>query len=180
MIALAQRFKVYENAYPHFVTCTVVHWIPVFCRDDYFKVLTDSLVYCIEHKGLLIHGYVIMPNHFHAICSKNDGCLSDTIRDVKRYTAISLSQKLKSDGRHIWLIAMRRAGGITAQTKVWDDGFHPEQIQTEAFFIQKLDYIHKNPIRAGYVEDPCDWKYSSAAFYYDGRESVLPLTPIDW
>ena len=177
---MPQRFKVHDGAYPHFITCTVIHWIPVFCRDDYFAILADSLIYCATHKGLQIHGFVLMPNHWHALCSQIEGRLTDVMRDLKTYTSKGLAKKLEEDGRSIWLTAMRRAAGETAGVKVWDDHFHPEQVHTEPFFRQKLEYMHNNPLRAGFVADPCSWKYSSAGFYYQQQESVVPITAIEW
>ena len=65
-------------------------------------------------------------------------------------------------------------------TKLRDDEFHPEQVHSEPFFQQKCAYIHDNPVRAGYVENPCDWKYSSAGLYYEDREPVVPVETIAW
>jgi REP element-mobilizing transposase RayT len=157
-----------------------VHWIPIFSRDDYFHVLADSLTYCSEHKGLQIHGYVIMPTHFHASLFQPDGKLSDVMRDMKKHTSKEIARKLKEDGRELWLSAMERAAGNRDGVTVWQEAFHPEQIHNESFFNQKLDYIHTNPVRAGYVDDPCDWKYSSAGFYYRETESIVPITPVLW
>ena len=53
-----------------------------------------------------------------------------------------------------------------------------EEVQN--FFEQKLDYLHDNPVRAGYVTDPCDWKYSSAGFYHKEVPSVVPIAPMEW
>lgn len=55
------------------MTCVVTDWIGIFCRDDYFKILDDSLAFCAENKGLLMHGYVLMPNHFHSLATQEDG-----------------------------------------------------------------------------------------------------------
>lgn len=177
---MPQRFKVYEAEYPYFITSAIVHWIPVFCRDDYFAVLADSLTYCSVHKGLRVHCYVIMPNHFHTICSVADGSLPDVIRDLKKHTSKLLAGKLEEDRRNIWLTAMRRAGGTTSDVKIWDDTYYPEQVRTSDFFNQKLDYIHNNPVRAGFIANPAAWKYSSAGFYYREDESVVPIVPLMW
>ena len=177
---MPQHFKIYEGVYPHLVTSTVVYWIPVFCRDDYFRLLTDSLCHCIERKGLMVHAYVIMPNHFHAVLSQTDGRLSDVIRDLKKHTSKALAAKLELDGRMTWLAAMRRAAGHEGGVRVWDEAFHPEQVHTEAFCQQKLDYMHNNPVRAGYISDPSEWKYSSAAACFRGEGSAVPITPIEW
>lgn len=174
------RFKVHDGGYPHFTTNTVIYWIPVFCREDYSRVLIDSVNYCIEHKGLLVHGYVLMPNHFHAICSQTDGRLSDAMRDLKRHTASTILDKLAADGRLLWLRAFRNACGGEGSGKMWDDAFHPEQVHSRRFFEQKLGYMHNNPVRAGYVANPEDWKYSSAGFYYKDRTSEIPITGLEW
>jgi putative transposase len=177
---LPQHFKVHEREYPYFVTSTVVYLIPVFVRDDYFRVLTDSLVFCCVNKGLVVHAFVIMPNHFHVICSHPDGNISDVIRDIKKHTSKQITRMLEEDGRRSWLAAMKNASGESGGIRVWEEGFHPEQVRTQAFYEQKLDYIHNNPIRAGFVCDPSAWKYSSAAFYYKEDESPVPVTPILW
>jgi REP element-mobilizing transposase RayT len=49
--------------------------------------------------------------------------------------------------------------------KVWQDGYHPEMIYSNKFFFQKLNYIHMNPVKAGIVELPEDYYYSSARNY---------------
>ena len=177
---MPQRFKVQEGSYPHFITSSVVHWIPAFNRLDYFQILADSFIYCIEKKGLVVHANVFMPNHFHAICSQTDGRLSDAIRDLKRFTSRQVTEQLERDGRGIWLRAMQRAAGNRDGARLWDEAFHPEQICSEAFFKQKLDYLHDNPVRAGFVDDPSDWKHSSAGFYYRDQPSIIPITPIEW
>lgn len=172
------RFKVHDPLYPHFITSTVLHWIPVFCRDDYFAVLVNSLAHCVENRGLVIHGFVLMPNHFHMLCSQSKSDLVGVIRDMKRYTSHQITQMLERDGRNVWLHAMQRAANNEAQAKLWDTSFHPEQVYTEEFCQQKMDYMHNNPVRAGYVEQPQDWKYSSAGFYYEDKESIIPIDPL--
>ena len=108
----------------------------VFSRQDYFRVLTDSLNYCIQNKGLVVHAYVLMPNHFHLICSALAG-LSAVMRDMKKHTSKLLAQKIVEDGRHLWLTAMERAAGNTSQVRIWDEAFHPEQIYTASVFFSR-------------------------------------------
>ena len=75
---------------------------------------------------------------------------------------------------------MEHAGGERSAFAMWQEGFHPEQIYSESFFKQKLDYMHANPVRAGFVNNPCEWRYSSAALYLREGESLVPVTPIEW
>ena len=49
----------------YFSTCTVTEWLCVFKEEKYFDIIIESLKYCIDHKGLLMLGFVIMPTHLH-------------------------------------------------------------------------------------------------------------------
>ena len=180
MILLPKHFRVHEGCYPHFITNVVPHWIPIFSGEDYFRILVDTLTFCAANKGLLIHGYVLMPNHYHLLCSQEDAKLSEVIRDMKGYTSRLIAPKLREDGRLDWLRALTRRLADGERISVWQEEFHPEQVYSQPFFEQKLNYIHDNPVRAGFVEKVEDWKYSSAGFYYSDKPSPIPMTPIQW
>ena len=59
--------------------------------------------------------------------------------------------------------------------KVWQEGFHPIAIDTGDFFQQKLDYLHENPVRKGFVEKPEQWRSSSARNYFLDGHSVITV-----
>ena len=81
---MATRYRFGEDGFPHFVTCTVINWIDVFTREEYKAIIIDSLKYCIENKGLEVHGYVIMHNHIHLLISTaSENKLQDLVRDFK-------------------------------------------------------------------------------------------------
>ena len=114
------------------------------------------------------------------ICSQETGQLSEVIGDFKRFVCRKIAEKLDEDGRELWFRAMRKAAGNESGVKLWNEAFHPEQVHSKAFFEQKLAYMHNNPIRAGFVEDPCNWKYSSAGLYYRGEISLVRVIPVEW
>ena len=62
--------------------------------------------------------------------------------------------------------------------QLWQEGSHPQAIKTEAMMLQKIEYIHNNPVRRGYVDDPTHWRYSSARCYA-GRTGLID-TVVDW
>jgi putative transposase len=173
-------FKVHDDNYPHFVTIATVQWMTLFLRHEYTKIVLDSLRFCQKEKGLRIHAYVIMPDHLHLILSAIE--LARVIGLFKSFTAREIIAQLKADNSrlYLWLAedAARKAG--EGEHRIWQDGFHPEQVHTKPFFEQKLAYIHDNPVRRGLVSMPSHWLHSSAAFYYDGLESVLEVAPIEW
>jgi len=60
----------------------------------------------------------------------------------------------------------------------WQEGSHPQRMENAAMMKQKVDYIHANPVRRGYVGFPEHWRYSSAGSYV-GMQSLVPVS-MDW
>ena len=59
--------------------------------------------------------------------------------------------------------------------KVWQDEYHPQLVYSDSVCYQKLEYMHNNPLRKGFVEKPEDWVYSSARNYAVGDRSILKV-----
>lgn len=176
-------YKIFSEAnYLYFVTCTITEWIPVFTSIPYFQIIIDSLKYCRENKGLKLNAYVIMPNHLHLIVhTQPDTNLSDVMRDFKRYTSKAISDQLEEHNQKLFLGVFAEAAlSARGNTKyrIWQDRFHPEAIQSERFYKQKLNYLHDNPRRKGFVASPHDWLYSSARNYYLGDDSIIEIDKI--
>jgi hypothetical protein len=77
---------------------------------------------------------------------------------------------------------LRAQATADRERRFWQPSRHPEAIQTERFWQQKLDYLHDNPRRKGLVRHPQDWRWSCAAWYFtDGQQAIdVPLTRIAW
>jgi putative transposase len=160
---------------PHFLTCTVVDWIDLFSKPELAQILLDSLDFLQQQRRLTVHGYVIMENHLHLIATAAD--LSREVASFKSFTARSIVDGLQ-EGRSAHLLAQLKTHKLphkTGQTyQVWQEGSHPQAIGSEAMLAQKLDYIHHNPVRRGYVDDPAHWRYSSYRNYI-GQPGLLPI-----
>ncbi len=176
---MVRRYKVHEHGLiPHFVTWTLTEWLPIFLSDAYCRILTDSLGYCRREKGLLVHAYVIMPTHMHAVLSVRE-CfdLSDVLRDARKFTAKAIVQQLKKDDRTLfeWVFrdAAEKSGRPGVSYQVWQEGTHPVVVESENFAIQKIEYLHSNPVRKGLIELSEHWRYSSAGFYAFERTGPL-------
>ena len=168
-----------DGQYVYFITSTVVHWIPLFLSHRYFNILIDGFTYCRTGKGLLVHAYVLMPNHFHAIVSSEPAtALPGIIRDLKRHTSWEIIRCLAEDGSLYALRQLEQAAieaGRGNNIQVWQEGYHPEAVFTQKFFRQKLDYLHDNPVRKGYVGAPEHWLYSSAGQYVNGGVGMIEI-----
>ena len=170
---MSTKYKFYDPEGLYFVTTAVVHWIDVFTRSIYKDIIIDSLSYCIEEKGLLLHSYVIMSNHIHLIIGKQKAELtfSDILRDFKKFTAMKVIQAIKDnpqESRKEWILWMfRKAGkknGNNIMYQFWQQDNHPIELKGN-WIDQKLEYIHQNPVVAGWVNQPEEYLYSSARNY---------------
>ena len=160
--------KTYEGGL-FFLTCTVIDWLDVFTRSEYSDILVNNLKYCQEQKGLELFSYVIMPNHFHMVASRTTGEMSHLLRDLKSYTAKQVIQMIEEnprESRKKWLLQQFRFYAKFKQTHkeytFWQSSNYPVDITDARIVKQKIEYIHQNPVRAGYVDEPEHWRYSSA------------------
>jgi REP element-mobilizing transposase RayT len=62
--------------------------------------------------------------------------------------------------------------------KIWQEGYHPEAIYSEKWFQQKLNYIHYNPVKKGFVTEAENWKYSSAKNWFLDDHSIINIENI--
>ena len=86
----------------------------------------------------------------------------------KSWTAARLIELLEQHRVERLLVRLRfakRAHKTDREHQFWQEGSHAEQIQGEAMLREKLDYIHRNPVKRGYVDRPEHWRYSSAQNY---------------
>lgn len=180
---MSSKYQIGDERYAHFVTFTVVNWIDLFTRDVYREVLMESLEYCIKNKGLVVHAFCIMTNHVHLVISCNENYrLAFIVRDFKKYTSYKLLDVLKDnsfESRREWMLWMfERAGRKNASNQkyqIWQNGYHPIELSTPSMVNQKINYVHENPVRAGFVSQAEEYRYSSARSYSRKGESVLEI-----
>jgi REP element-mobilizing transposase RayT len=162
-------YQIRDQSLPHFLTFTVVDWVDIFSRKIYKDIVIESLDFCQKNKGLIVHGYVIMSNHIHVIFQAESGNLSDLIRDFKVFTAKKILETIEKgpESRADWMLKRfefaARSNSRNSRFQFWRYGNHPEEIFSDKFFQQKLNYIHMNPVKAGIVRKPSDYLYSSAS-----------------
>lgn len=180
---MSRKYRFGAAHLAHFVTFTVIDWIDFFTRDEFRRVLIDSIRYCQQHKGLQVYGYCIMPSHVHLIVRSQKRELWETIRDLKRHTSTTFKRMLQDESntfesRSRWLLwFMRHAGAYNPHNndfQFWVQDSHPIELWSDEVFYQKLDYIHLNPVAAGFVEQPEHWIYSSARDFA-GRKGLIEL-----
>jgi putative transposase len=180
-----ERCRILPDAAVYFLTYSIVEWLPLFVTEAAFRIATDSLTFCHRNKQLRINAFVLMPTHMHLIVFDADFAnerLISTLADFRKYTGRRLSDFCADHYPTCFTETLRALATADRERRLWQPSRHPEAIQTERFWQQKVDYLHDNPRRKGLVRSPQDWRWSSAAWYYsDGAQDVdVPLTPIAW
>lgn len=162
------RYKIYEPTHPHFVTCTILHWLPIFTRKESVQIVIDCLKFLQEKDDLKLYAYVILENHLHMVVQSND--LQKSMQSFKQYTAKQILEMLKKGNVTTILDQLafyKKAHHKEKTYQVWEEGYQPKIMQTDAMMISKIKYIHENPVKRGYVDEAIHWRYSSARDYED-------------
>ena len=170
------RYKFFsdENG-PYFLTCTIINWLPLFGFPEIATIILDSLKFLIKNERIDLHGFVIMENHLHLVATSQD--MSKEIGNFKSFTARSIIDFLEEYNYHQILAQLeffKKRHKIDQRYQFWEEGSHPELIFNPEMLSQKLDYIHYNPVKKGYVDEPVHWRYSSYRNYL-GQEGLLPI-----
>jgi len=170
------RYRVVKPNAPHFLTATVVNWLPIFASKPIAQILLDSLCFLQKEGRIILYAYVIQENHTHLVAEADD--LSKEMGDFKSWTAraiIDYLEERKAQNVLDQLAALKLPHKTDRTYQLWQEGSHPQLIQGEAMMRQKIEYIHNNPVKRGYVDKPTDWRYSSAR-NYARMEGLIPVT----
>jgi len=164
-----------ENCF--FITTSIINHLHVFACSETCEILIRNIKFYQEKYKFQILGYVIMPSHFHWIISTDSQfcTISDIMREIKKYSAWDIMDFFETHRIIDYLEIFENAGkkGRKQKRKFWNDRFDDVVINSKNFFFQKLNYIHNNPVKAGLVENPEDYTYSSARNYKYGYHSVI-------
>ncbi len=170
-------YQIRDQSAIHFITFAVTEWVDIFIRNQYTDIVLDSWRYCQKEKGLLIYAWCIMSNHLHLIASSSTNDLSGTLRDFKKFTSKELIKAIegnKQESRRDWMLRLfRSAGEKNSRNKVyqfWRQDNHPIELYSSTFVVQRINYIHENPVRAGIVDKAEHYRYSSAKDYFYGKK----------
>ena len=146
-----RRARVSVPGHAYFVTkCILESRTNALACQDCAEVLIDGLIWLKDHHLAHICGFVIMPNHYHAVLGlEEDKTLSSIMESVGKYTARQINKLLHRTGTF------------------WEKGFYDHGVRDRSDYDDILTYMHHNPVRAGLVESPELWPYSTAHRKYE-------------
>ena len=160
------RYQFKELNKPYFMTLTICGWQPVFTQPEIVQVILDSWRYLQQNADLKLYGYVILENHIHFIAQSEN--IQKDLHRFKSFTARKIIDYLKAHNISLILQQLafyKKMYKFQSDYQLWQEGSHPQGIESEEVLRQKLEYMHYNPVKRGYIDKPEHWRYSSARDY---------------
>jgi len=167
----------------YFITTTCYRWIPLFEITNFYDEIYKWFD-ILNGRGHQVTGYVIMPNHLHALVYVGTDCqeINRTMANAKRFMAYEIISRLKNSGKTALLGRLR--DGVTDSDagkrklhQVFQHSFDCRPCYGRNFFEQKLNYIHRNPCKGKWrLADPYyEYPHSSARYYVTGVHADYPV-----
>jgi|SRR5690606_11575531 len=172
---MSRKYKFHNKDGVYFVSFAVVYWIDLFVREQYSDLFISTLKYYADSR-LELFAYCIMPSHIHLIFRDRNKEPDKLLGNIKRYASQQLQKEIarnNQESRKNWMLWMMEHAASKESNvhnrKLWQHHNQPIELWSYAVALQKLNYIHNNPVKAGLVTDAAAWKYSSAVNYEGGK-----------
>jgi putative transposase len=147
--------RFHESKEPHFITFSCDHRQPLLTSPEAKNIFVAALERVRRAYVLRVFGYVVMPEHVHLLLSEPQrDTLAGAIKSLKQ----GVSRRLIGNGEHFW---QRR--------------YYDLNIRDHHQLVEKLRYIHRNPVKRGLCDAPEDWEWSSFRHYPTGLEGRVEI-----
>jgi len=173
-------YKIDNQEGLYYFTFQLVEWVDVFTRQAIRDIFVNDLRYCQQNKDLVLCAWVLMSNHAHILAQSSVNDLTGFVRDFKKHISKAIVDYIQTEreSRREWMLNIfSNAASKTNRNKdyqICTHENHAEQVYTDSFLKEKLEYIHNHPVRAGIVESPEHYLYSSAK-NYAGEKGLVEL-----
>ncbi len=139
----------------HFITFSCYHRQPFFSTPAACNLFERALERARVRLGFFLTAYVVMPEHVHLLISEPErSTLASAIQAIKQ----SVSRKLIAEREHFW-----------------QERYYDFNVYTAKKRVEKVCYIHRNPVKRGLVEHPEDWRWSSFRHYVTGEKGTVEI-----
>jgi REP element-mobilizing transposase RayT len=159
----------YPVQWPVFYTATILDWKPLLKEDAYKMIVIKSLNFLVSAGKIKLYAFVIMNNHIHLIWQVLPNNDPERVRhSFMKFTAHHFLYRLRETNVH--LLESFRVESKDRQYQFWKRNALSVELFSPKVYLQKLNYIHQNPVKAGYCLCSEDYHYSSATFYKNGKD----------
>jgi len=170
-----------------FITFTCYNWLPLIEKTNGYDLVYNWFDY-LKSKSHKINGYVIMPNHVHALITfvSTGQDINTIVGNGKRFIAYKIIERLEANAETALLLLLQN--NVEAKRKqnkklheVWKLSFDWKYCNSMEFVKQKLNYMHYNPCSGKWMlcDGPVDYPHSSAKFYLTGEDGIYKITGVE-
>ncbi len=163
--------RYYGKGHLHFITFSCYRRLPLLKTARARDIFVKEMGRVRDGMGFHLLGYVVMPEHVHPLISEPpQGTPSTVLQKLK----LRVARKLRKRRRAVCAAQLRLPFEATREPlrAFWQARFYDFNVYTRGKKMEKLNYMHANPVVRGLVKHPKDWQWSSWAFYY-GRDAGL-------
>ena len=166
----------------HYLTASTYRRARLFDSERFRRHFVQTLQQLRARLDFKILGYVLMPEHFHLLIWPSQRAdPSQIIQSLKERTAIFILQNLRQNLQFPWCRRMLARLTLPPTVhyhgpyRVWQRRFYDLNVWSEKKRLEKLNYMHGNPVKRGLVSSPDQWPWSSFRFYYLEDSSLLTM-----
>ena len=166
----------YGQHHLHFITCSCYRRLPLLGSLQAKNVFATTLGEVRESYGFALVGYVVMPEHIHLLIGEpTRGTPSTVMQVLKQRVSQQLRRKRRASAAQIQVLVDRSGDSLP---RFWQLRFHDFNVWSRKKRIEKLQYMHLNPVKRGLVAHPMDWPWSSFSFYSKREPGLVSIDPL--
>src|SRR5438045_4194622 len=170
-------FKSYQSNTFHYVTAVTFKRVPIFRNDYACELFVESLTETRSHCTFKLIAYVVMPDHVHLILNPLARNISEVMRRLKSSSTRRILDWLREDrfAASLQKLELDIPQSRSHSHALWQKGFSSIDLWSPRFILQKLSYVHLNPIRARLCDHPAEWRWSSYRAYLTHKSDNVPI-----
>ncbi|MCH7547850.1 MAG: transposase [Planctomycetes bacterium] len=165
-----KRFEI-ENQ-PRFLTFSCYRRLPLLDNNDIRDLFEVRLDAARKQHGFRLHAWVLMPEHVHMILTPSlpEHPVDIVLKSLKQ----SVGKRVIIRWKNMEAPILQRMAASKGRLRFWQaGGGYDRNIRDEEEMLEKVSYLHANPVRRGLVDSPAGWKWSSARWYEGIRDGEL-------
>ena len=172
---MAHRFLISQDSPSLYITIVTKDRLPVFRSERLKELLCAAMNEARQSAGFLLFAYVIMIDHLHLLTNR-PSTTSDLLRVLKSLTARRVIDYLKENNFASSLAKLQHQE-LRGKHKysLWQVEKNVLPVFSEGMFMQKVNYIHQNPVRGGLVVNASDYWWSSYRMWHGRQLENEPL-----
>ncbi len=169
-------FTISKDSQALYITAVAKDRLPVFQTDAIKTITCQAIDEARTSCGFLLFAYVIMPDHMHLLTDNPRSKPSEVLRYIKGTIAHRVIEHLKEKNHESSLEKLRHEDWKrNHRHSLWQHETNVFQVFSEGVFMQKVNYINLNPVRAGLVERVIDYRWSSTRYWQRCETEDEPL-----